>query len=783
MLLSYNKLKQLGIELELDVIVKQLIDLGHEVETIDVLSNDNIIIGHVKSLKKHENADKLNVAQVDVKKEVLQIVCGASNLREGMNVAVAIVSAKLLNGKIKKSKIRGTESNGMICSLNEIGLAQKFLEKIDNEGIYNFDKQVEIGTNAIEALNLNDQIIDVSLTANRGDCLSYLGIVRDLKAKNDQQQTNKKIDYQGDFDSKLEIENHHQNTLLLSAIEIKNVDIKTSPDWLRVYLGKHHIKSQNNIVDLTNYVMLELGIPVHAYDSEKIKNKLIVSSAINSQEFIALDGNKYQINNNCLVIRDDEKVVSLASVIGSNETKITSKTTTIILECGIFDHRMIRKTSQIIGKKTDASIRGEKGVDYQQVEFAFALFKKQLLQINSEIKTSKIKRTKFNKPKACEVTLFYKEIKMVLGIEIKKIDVEKILINLGFEKLNDDNEKIVLSIPSWRFDIVNSRDLIEELIRVYSMDEIKTSEEFNTFVKRKKIIDSNQMQRQRKLEQLVLKSNLHQVISYSLISKEMLTSYDGDLTNAVKVMMPISKNHEYYRQNLIPSLLEIAEYNFLRQAKQVNIFEIANVYHMIKEEVIEQNMIAGLVGGEKQANYQNSKLEYDFFDLKAVVEKILGFYQVKYQILATNNPVPIFNQYAQADIFVNQKKVGEIGLIKPQLLPKIKYSIIAFEINVLLLNEQANFDNYYQPFSEQPKISRDITINSLKTIEYKEIIKVFDKIKYLKEIKLIDKYDKNDEQALTFNLIFNDNVQKLTNLEIDQQMEKLFKQIEQKGYQ
>ncbi|MGL5021251.1 MAG: phenylalanine--tRNA ligase beta subunit-related protein, partial [Mycoplasmatales bacterium] len=377
MLISQKELILHGIDLEIDKLEKGLVQLGHEVEGYVEYRNENLLIGLTTECIKHPEADKLNIVTVDIGTKELTIVCGAPNVGKDQYVIVAVEGCKLGDIEIKNTKLRGIESQGMLCSLAEIGLEDKSLTEDDKNGIFNFDSKQELGSNALVALGLEDIILDVSLTANRGDCLSYVGVLRDLSAF-----LNTKLKIVS-FTPRATIENscipkiNDENSKQLSTLLIKDVKVTNTPEWLKIWLAKHEIKSQNNIVDLANYVMLELGLPIHTYDADMIYGNIssnVVDATLEGTQFVALDGNKYELARDSIIIKDDKKIISLASVMGSDSTKITNDTTNVLMEIGVFDPVLVRKTAaKVLSKKTDASIRGEKNVDFNQVDNAYSL--------------------------------------------------------------------------------------------------------------------------------------------------------------------------------------------------------------------------------------------------------------------------------------------------------------------------------------------------------------------------------------------------------------------------
>lgn len=786
MYISQKELEKNNINLDITSLETGLVQLGHEVEAVETYETDKIVVGCIKAIEKHPEADRLNVTQVDVgQQEDLQIVCGAPNIAVGQLVPVALVGAKFGDFKIKKAKLRGVVSQGMICSIAEMGLDKNVLTEADSAGIYVYE-EATIGENAFDALGLTDNILELGLTANRGDCQSYQGVIRDLLALSGEKLPIDTKQYEGDFDSTFLVSNLDPESLQLSAIEIKDITVTNSPVWLKIFLAKHHIKSQNLIVDLTNYVLLKTGVPMHAYDAQTIKRGIIAQRLEESYQFTALDEADYELKRGDLVISDDEKVVSIASVMGSNATKITETTNHILLEVGVFNATAVRKSANSIGRKTDASLRGEKGIDYMQVHNAFNLFVKTLKSIQTTATASNLLQTNEVELPQKSVSLNYHSVNRILGISVDPNEVRTILNNLHFETLSEQGNSITVSVPTWRFDIFNDHDLIEEVIRIIGMEKVEVSDILNTFVTKNKVITDSKIKIERELEQIGLDQGLNQVVTYSLVNPDTLETFNQNQMQEVRLMMPLSNEHAVYRQSLIPSLMEVANYNFARQAKYVNIFEIANTYRQEADELVEEYLMSGLVSGIKENYYTEDSKNYDFFDLKAVVEAVLSKYHLNYEITKASVKIDELNPYAHADILVDGEYVGFIGKIHPNYYPKLKRDIFVFEINLKQIETKLLKRIDYKIVTNLPSIERDLTIDTPVQTSYSELKSVFANIKYLSNIELKDVYAGEKitagTKATTFTLTFTPEAQNLQGEMIDQEFEKIYKQSEKLGF-
>ncbi len=785
MYISQKELEKNNINLDLQTLEDSLVQLGHEVESTTTYANDKVVVGKVLTCEKHPEADRLNVTTVAINaEEQVQIVCGAPNVAKGQLVPVALVGAVLGDMKIKKAKLRGVTSEGMICSLAELGLSESVITEEDKAGIYVFE-EATIGENAFSALGLFDNVLELGLTANRGDCQSYVGVKRDLTALLGGKFPVETHDVLGTFTSDYTVSNHDERSKQLALIEIKNVKYAKSPVWLKMFLAKHQIKTQNLVVDLTNYVMLQTGIPMHAYDADKIDGGLEIARINSSEKFHALDESEYDLKVNDLVIKDAKKVVSIAAVMGSNATKITEETTNIIVEIGNFDPTSVRISATSIGKKTDASSRGEKGIDAAQINNAFSLFTSELAKMQM-VEISHINSTTIKEEEAQVVTLEYQEIGIVLGIDVEPTQAKSILNNLHFEIVSETENAIKVKVPTWRFDIENDHDLIEEIIRVIGMEQVAVSDALPTIITKDQVVHDEKIKIERDVEQVILKAGLDQTITYSLVNKNTLTTFNQNPELAVELMMPLSQEHAVYRQSLIPSLVDVAKYNFDRQQKSVSIFEIANIYTQKNEELTEEYLLSGVLGGQKQTYFANEKTNYDFYDAKGIVCTFLNHYNLNYEIVPTTNEITELNKYAHADILVDGKYVGFIGKTHPNYQKKLKTDLFVFEINLKQIEANLNKAINYQPVSTQPEMERDLTITTKRNEIHQDIIEVFSGINYLKAINLKDIYSgekiEADLKATTFTLIFADTNETLTSEIVDKQVEQIFANCEQKQY-
>lgn len=787
---SINELRKYGVKLSEEQLVEGLINLGHEVEEVIDHSIKGLVIGEVLTCEPHPNSDKLSLTVVDLGTEQVQIVCGAPNVRAGLKVIVATVGTYFphLDLEIKPTSIRDQVSNGMICSIGELGFNKRVLNDKDSAGICELPDQSPVGTDANSYLGIDDKILDVSLTADRGDCQNYMGIVGDLVAYtsfNFPQMafTNElthehELNFQGDI--KRDIDVQALNTIYYSTQEITNVTVEESDIQTQIFLMKHGVKPQNNIVDFSNYCLLTFGIPTHTFDSDQVNGKVTVRKTSDKEQFVGLDGNTYDLVADTLVICDEEKIIALAGVMGSNQTKITSDTKNVLLELAIFDPTEVRLGAKNLGFKTEASIRYEKGVNYAAINHIRNYF----LKLKGDHHLPYVGIDNF-KEKA-NVAIDYQRCNRVLGTNISSEEIKTILKLLNFNLVKEDQQSVVYAIPAHRHDIEFHNDLVEEVIRVYGIDKIVNAEVLTTFNRTTKITSDNSLRLNRIIEQNFLSYGLDQVVTYSLTSKDNCSLFTNQSHELVELMHPISNERVCYRQSLVNSLIETAKYNLARQQKQSAIFEIGDTYYLENGEVIQARKISGLVVGEFQNQYMGAKRKYDFYDLKAVLEvslsQLVGNLEFKQVDLQIDN----LNPYASSSVSVKGEYLGYIAAVAPSFIKKIKSPMFVFELDFNKILQLANEEYSYQPISDAPISERDITITTEDTVTFDQLLEVFDNVNYVNDVKLVEIYKGENiaanHQAYTLKIGFGLLGQTLTSQMVDEQVAILVENIKRNNY-
>ena len=746
MLVSLKEVKKY-VDLEgisTEEIASRLTFSGIEVEGIkEVASATNLVIGEVVECENHPDSDHLHVCKVNVGDEVLDIVCGAPNCRKGLKVIVARAGAILNHDKeIKKGEIRGQVSNGMLCALNELGVDPKTLRKEQIEGIEELPSDAIVGnTKVLEYLGLDDEILDLSLLANRSDCYSLFNVARELGALFNRKVTipeaKEEVNY---VESNLKLEVNSENTKSFFIKVVKGVSVKESPSWLKNVLRSENINSVNNIVDLGNYIMLLTGQPIHAYDLDKVNNELKVNQDFEGK-FVALDNSEHEVKKGDIVIESNSKVMSLGGIIGANDSKIDENTKNIAIEVANFDFATVRKTAIRMGISTDSSQRFIKGINKDQSEYVLNLFVKILKELSEFKEVSQIiKVDKLNHDKKI-ISCSKDYINNRLGSNFTLLDITNCLKLLNFEiEILDDNN-FNATVPTFRIDVEGKADLSEEIIRYYGFDTITTSlPVMETTVGKL----SSTREKERVIEDYLLSKGLYEVLTYTLINKK-----DNDMLNiintneGIEIFNPLTEDHKYIRRNLLSSILRCAEYNINHNNDNPSLFEISNVYSKGNKEEIHLSI--ALIGNKFEKDLLNSKPK-DFFDLKGYVESILTLFnvdsnRVKYERFESNE----FHPGRSALIKIDNKVVGVIGDIHPLLRDEFSFkkeSVVIGEINLSLLFSIKTGKNKFMEYSKFPSITRDLAFTISNEYKYIDVKKEIKKVSGLiKKVEVFDIYN------------------------------------------
>ena len=752
---------------DIDVDVKQLAEdmtrVGNEYDSAGKLINaTKLVIGEIVECKDHPDSDHLHLCKVNIGNEILNIVCGAPNARKGIKVIVALDGAQLPEKTIKRGIIRGQESNGMLCSIAELGLEHKFLKPEDSAG-------------PIKYLGLDDNVIDFDLTANRGDLLSILGMAYEIGAIYDKPVKEVDINHkeQGeDINKSFTAEVKTENCKMLLVKKVENVEIKESPKFIKNRLIASGIRPINNVVDISNYVMLELGQPLHFYDADRLGNKMVVRMAEEGEHLTTLDENERILNNTDIVIADAKHGVGLAGVMGGLETEVEENTKNVIIESAIFDSVKVRLTSKKI-LRSEASNRFEKGLDpnrtYMAIERACKLLEE---YANGKVVTGIVKYDTTNKNDK-EIDIKFQNINDVLGTTISNEDILNVFRRLGF-KYTVKGDTVTVKVPTRRLDISIKEDLIEEVSRIFGVDNIKGK--LPVVPMKKGSYDKTQREIRNKMVALGLKETL----SYVLINDKEVKEYTLDEFEPLKLLDPLTEDRNTLRYSMIPSLYKIYEYNKAREQKDVSIFEIGKGFYKKGEIYGEDTKLCALMTGRYALGLNNNK-NVDFYVIKGVAEEILDYlgYAGRYTFVRQEMPKEM-HPGQSAYINVNGTNVGIIGKIHPNVT---KDDVFVLEINLDELFKKKVGKMKYKEISKFPNVKKDVAFIVAKNLESKDIEKVIKNAggSLLTDIEVFDVYTGSNvpegKKSIAYSLTFADSKKTLTDEEVNNLLNKVIDSV------
>ena len=779
MILSRSFVKDyidLDDNLDITTIAEDMTRVGNEYDSAGKFVNaTNLVIGQIVECTDHPDSDHLHVCQVDIGKETLQIVCGAPNARVGIKVIVALVGAKLPEIEIKKGLIRGVESCGMMCSRAELGLDNKFLTEEDRTGIAELPEDAPIGEDALKYLGYDDEVVDFELTANRGDLLSILGMAYELGAIYDKKVKDIDLSYNEIKDNvkdEFNIDIKTDNCSLFLAKKVKNVTIKESPDFIKNRLMASGIRPINNVVDISNYVMLETGQPLHFYDADRLGDTLVVRMAKENEKLTTLDNEVRDLDDSMIVIANKNEAVGLAGVMGGLTTEVESDTKNIIIESAIFDSVLVRKASKKI-VRSEASNRFEKGLDpkrtYMAIERACTLLEK---YASGEVLSGTLEYNNTSMDdKVIDITV--DNINNVLGTSLDAKTIISVFDRLGFTSKEKDNN-ITVTVPSRRLDINIKEDLIEEVGRIYGINNIegklpKLNVKEGTYDKSTRLIRN-------KLVDL----GLNEVLTPIFMADNISDMYKEEGTLSVRLLDPLFNDRNTIRTSLIPSLLNVYNYNKSRNLKDISIFEIAKTFYKKEDKYYEDKKLCILMNGEYFLELGNNK-KVDFYILKGIVEELLIYlgYANRYSLVTEN--IPKFMHPGQSAVInLNGMDIGYLGKIHPS----IEKDVYVCEINLdkLLSNRVSKLK--YKDINKYPSISKDMAFVMNKSITSEEVIKVIKKAggKLLTDVKVFDVYEGEnvglDNKSIAFNLTFEDYTKTLTDEEVMEVFNNIISSVE-----
>lgn len=773
----------------IDISPKELADRltlsGSKVEEV-ITSGDeitNVVTGKILKIESHPDAEKLVVCQVEVgENEPVQIVTGATNMKEGDIVPVALHGSSLPGGlKIKKGKLRGIVSNGMMCSEEELGIAGE--EHV--HGLMILPVDTPLGRDIKEVLGLDNSVIDFEITSNRPDCLSVIGMARETAAtlgvKYSIPDTNYSVSLNEKVEDNIKVEVKDRLCRRYMARGVKNIKIEPSPAWMQEKLMAAGVRPISNIVDITNFVMLELGQPMHAFDKREISSNIIaVERAAQNEKFTTLDGVERELNEDVLCIKDDSKTIGLAGIMGGLNSEIKEDTTEVIFECATFDGTNIRVSSQKLGLRTEASSRFEKDLDPNLVQMAMDRACNLVLQLNAgEIMEGTIDVYE-EKSETKTLVVDYNWINRFLGTDISKESMKEYLDRLEMNTVIE-GESLKITVPTFRIDINIKEDIAEEIARIYGYNNIPAT-----------IASTNNLKggkdRKQRLDDLVIDTmigcGVNQSISYSFVSPKVFDSInlpqDSILRQAVKIKNPLGEDYSIMRTTTLPSMMESLSRNYSRNNDEVRLFELGKIYlpDANKDKLPEERNILtiGLYG------------KIDYLNLKGVVENLMDALGIKGASFTRETSNTAYHPGKTAALKIKNDYAGVLGEIHPDVSDNygIQTSCYVAELNLDVLYSYANTEKKYSPLPKYPAVTRDMALIVDDNILVQEIEDVIIKQggNMLERVQLFDVYKgkqvPDGKKSIAYSLIYRLENKTLTDAEVNKVHEKILRSLEYK---
>jgi phenylalanyl-tRNA synthetase beta chain len=762
-------------------LAKKVTESDINVEKVITNHIDNLVIGEVVECVNHPDSDHLHICKVDIGSGVLQIVCGAPNVRVGLKAIVALVGAVLPGDfEIKKSKIRGVESNGMLCALYELGLEDKNDETY-SKGIYEGASNLKVGEDALKALDLESTVLELDIHKHRNnDCYYHIGFAYIVSAILNRKVTLPDISFKEITDSvdkhfSLEVATNKCSYYL--AKMVKNVTIKESPSFIKKRLIAAGMRPINNVVDISNYVMLEFGQPLHFFDYDKLGAKVLVRDAKEEEEITTLDNKMRNLTNNDIVITDTINPVCIAGVMGGIDTEVTDNTKTILIESAIFDSVSIRNTAARLNLRSEASIRYGKGLNYEYTEMAIKrachLLEK---YADAQILSGIVKYDNIDKePKV--VTFKASEVNNLLGIEISETDMEKEMDRLGFAYTLKD-QIFTVTIPNRRLDIEpNVNDIAEEIVRLYGYHNLTAT---LPVVSIKKGEYKGDIKYRKYISKRLRMKGLTETKTYTLVSPDMAELFCYDKKEKLVLPNPMSVDKSVVRTTIIPSLINVYNYNKARKVEDIFLYEISKTYD---KNYQEESKIAGLLKGNIVKSSWNGNIKCDFYVTKGIVEDILNSLGFTNRYTFIPAKLPNLHPGVSASILLDGEMLGIIGRVHPNTL---KDEVYIFELSLNKLMRKVKPIKFKEP-AKYPSIQKDVAFLIDRSINASEIEKMIKKSssRLLKDISVFDVYlgdnIASDKKSIAFKLTYLDDAKTLTDEEVmndfHQMIEKVTKEF------
>ncbi|MBU7218186.1 phenylalanine--tRNA ligase subunit beta [Staphylococcus gallinarum] len=774
-----EKITRTGIE------VDDIIDYTKEIK--------KLVVGKIKEIAPHPDADKLNICQVDIgESELVQIVCGAPNVDAGQTVIVATVGGRLPGGiKIKRAKLRGERSEGMICSLQELGLSSNLVPKAFEDGIYVFSTEVEPGTDALKALYLDDQVMEFDLTPNRADALSMVGTAYEVAAlynvaMNKPKTKTEALSQQAAEELSVTVQDSDK-VPYYSARIVKNVTIAPSPEWMQMRLIKAGIRPINNVVDISNYVLLEYGQPLHMFDQEQIgSNHIEVRQAHENETMTTLDNQERSLLASDIVITNGETPIAIAGVMGGDFSEVTEATKHVVIEGAIFDPVSIRHTSRRLNLRSEASSRFEKGIATEFVNEAVdrACY---LLETyaNGQVLSDNVAQGDLGSF-VTPINISVDKVNNTIGFELTAEEIESIFVQLGFETTMNNNE-LTVKVPSRRKDITIKEDLIEEIARIYGYDEIPSTLPVFEHVTHGALTDKQA--KSRIVKETLEGAGLSQAINYSLVDKERAQDFALETRDTIGLLMPMSEAHSTLRQSLIPHLIDAVAYNVARKNADVRLYELGNVFFGNGEGELpdEVEYLSGILTGDYTVNtWQGKKEEIDFFIAKGIVDRIAEKLDIQFDYEA--GEIAGLHPGRTAIVKLNGETIGFVGELHPKVEKEydLKRTYV-FELNYdKLMSVSVGYINY-RPIPRFPGVSRDIALVINRDVPSATLVKEIEAHggDILQNAQVFDVYEgehvAEDEKSIAIRLSYLDVEQTLTDDKVNAVHEDILTALQQQG--
>ncbi len=777
-------------DLSINEIADRITAAGLEVEGIEKMSEGTkLIIGEVLACEDHPDSDHLHVCQVNLGNRTEQIVCGAPNVAAGQKVIVAQVGAKLPGGEIKAGVIRGQESNGMICSLLELGVDPHSLSEESKNGIEVLAQDAPIGhEDPLAYLGLDDELLDVGLTPNRNDCMAAWAMAMETGAilnRSVQLPQCEGVSMQKGEPTTLKVASETDKCPLFMGKVINHVTIKESPKWMKELLAAAGVKSINNVVDISNIVMLETGQPMHFYDKDALPSlEITVKDRLNTT-YTALDGVTYEIEPEDIMITNQGKPIGIAGIMGGDDSKIEDTTKAIVLEAAIFHHVSIRNTARRLNLNTDASIRYQKGIEpmatYKAMDRAVSLLME--YADASGIEDTVVYGSNHYEPTSITVSL--PRINHLLGTDFAMEEVVDVLKRLALKPMQKQ-EEIVLEIPSYRQDLCIEADIAEEIIRIIGYDRLNAT--LPTMPATMGALDDRQQLR-RRFRQLLSDNGCQEAVTYTLVSEQLSEDAVMALPQTIQLAAPMSEDRKNVRTSILPSLLGSIAYNQNRSVKDISLFELSGVYG---KELMEEHLAIAMSGSLQKSRWQGIDVPADFYAMKGLLELLcerVGYSGKRLSFKENTAETRMFHPYQSACLYLGKELLAVFGTIHPNAAKRYGVSnVVMAELNLEILLQNKAAKVKYQPMSKYPAVNQDLAFVVAEDVKVGDILSCIerhgklDKENIIQKIEVFDVYTgehvEKGFKSIALSVCFQSSNKTLGEKEINQMREVLLSSLE-----